>query len=75
MLVPYLDNQHQNNPSKEAISESSQIKEHHDTRLLNEQVRMLQYKHLNWYLDNELNRPVHEKLLISDKSRLFYTVY
>ena len=41
-LVPYL-----NSPSKETVSESSQIKEQHTTmKLLNEEVRMLQQKHV-----------------------------
>ena len=40
MLVLYIDN-----PSEEAISESGQIKEQHETiKLLSEQVRMLQQK-------------------------------
>ena len=54
-LAPYLDN-----PYEEVLPESSQIKEKHETiKLLNEEVRMLQQKHVN--LDNELTRPVHEK--------------
>ena len=40
--MPYLDN-----PSEEAISENNQIKEYHETsRLLNEEIRMFQLKHL-----------------------------
>ena len=54
-LAPYLDNLYE-----EVLPESSQIKEKHETiKLLNEEVRMLQQKHVN--LDNELTRPVHEK--------------
>ena len=33
---------------------------------------MFQQKHLN--LDDKLNRPVHEKLLILEKSRFFHTL-
>lgn len=40
--MPYL-----HNPSEEAISENNQIKEHHEkSRLLNEEIRMFQLKHL-----------------------------
>ena len=41
-MVPYLDN-----PSDEAISESSHTKEQRETiKLLNDEVRMLQQKYL-----------------------------
>ena len=38
---------------------------------------IFQQKHLHLRLDNTLNRPVHEKLLILSKSQvyLFYTEY
>ena len=39
IIVPYL-----NNPSEEAISDSSQIEEQHETKLLNEELRMFQQK-------------------------------
>ena len=64
ILVPYVDN-----PSKEATSESSQIKEQHEIiKVLNEEVTMLSAKTLK-----QLSRPVHENFLISDKS--FYAVH
>ena len=54
-LAPYLDN-----PSEEGLPESGQINEKHETiKHLNEEVRMLQQKHLN--LVNELTRLVHER--------------
>ena len=67
ILVSYLDN-----PSKEATSESSQIKEQHEIiKVLNEEVTMLSAKTLSF--QPQLSRPVHENFLISDKS--FYTVH
>lgn len=51
----------------------SKIKEQYKTiKLLNNEAKMLQQNNLN--LDNDLDRPVHEKPLISDKSCLFYRV-
>ena len=52
ILAPDLDN-----PSEEAIFESNQIKEHHETmKLQNEEVMLKN----TYNLYNELNRPVHE---------------
>lgn len=56
----------QDNPSEKVIPESSQTKEQHKTNLLNE-VRKLQKKFKTFITDEELNRPVYEKLSTSGK--------
>ena len=67
-ILEYLDN-----PSEEDRSESSQIKQQHETvKLLHEETSMLQQKHFK-NPDNELNRTLHEKPLTS-KSYLFYSI-
>ena len=62
MLVPYLDN-----PSEEAIADSSQIKEKNGTiKLAHEEVKMFNQKHLKSF-DNELSRPEDKNFFISGK--------
>lgn len=62
------------NPSAEPLSERSYIKHQLETiKSLNEEDRMLHQSHceIDFNLDNDLNRPVHETLLISEKAACF----
>ena len=62
VLVSYLDNSFE-----KAISECYQSSGQHETiKLLSEEARVLHQKLKNF--NKELNRLVHEKLLISDKN-------
>ena len=62
------------NPSEKAIFESSQIKGQYEAIKLS--IKKQGWFHKNTLnLDHELNRSVHEILLISDKKAVCFTLY